>query len=241
MSVSPPPPPTLPKRFYKTASVAEREGGFGVALDERTLRTPGGTVFVAPTRALAERCAAEWGAQGEFISPPSMPISQLAFAALDLTGKNREQIADYVKAFGETDLCCHRAEAPVDLAAAQAEIWDPVVAWAAGSLDVALPVVAGIVAAPVSEDALARLRRLALELDDFHLTALSQAAGLAGSVLIAFALLRGALTPQQAFEAATFDNLWSLRRWGEDEVARARLERQRAEFEAIGRYLQALK
>lgn len=233
--------PVLPRRFYKTASIAARDGGYGVALDARTLRTPGGAVFVAPTQALAELCAAEWAAQGEFVVPASMPVSQLAFATLDWTAKNRDQLADYIKGFGETDLCCHRAEAPADLVAAQAAVWDPIVEWAANGLDVALPVVTGIVAARVDPAATRALRAQALALDDFHLTALSQATGLAGSVLIGFALVRGALGPEEAFAAAAFDNLWSLQRWGEDAEARARLDRQHAEFGSIGRYLRALQ
>lgn len=233
--------PTLPRRFYKIANVAKRDGGFGVALDSRALRTPGGAVFAAPTAALAELCAAEWDAQGEFIAPASMPISQFAFATLDWTVKNRDQLADYVMGFGETDLCCHRAEGPSDLVAAQAAVWDPIVQWASEAMDVRLPVVTGVVAARVGGAAIAKLRADALALDDFRLTALSQATGLAGSALIGFAFVKGGLSPEAAFEAAAFDNFWSLKRWGEDDEARARLERQRGEFDALGRYLGALQ
>ena len=76
----------------------------------------------------------EWAAQGGHIVPATMPASQMAFATLDWTAKNRDQICDYVAKFGETDLCCHRAEAPVELAARQAELWDPLVAWGAEEL-----------------------------------------------------------------------------------------------------------
>lgn len=233
--------PTLPRRFYKSASVAKRESGFGVALDERSLRTPGGRIFAAPTRALAQLCADEWAAQGEHIIPAAMPVSQLAFAALDWTATNRDRICDYVAKFGETDLCCHRAEAPLELAARQAQTWDPVVGWGAEKLGAALPVVTGIVAARIDAQTLETLRAHADALDDFRLTALGQAAGLAGSALIAFALAHGALDAEAAFEAAALDNLWSLEKWGEDEEARARLQRQRAEFQAIARFLEALK
>lgn len=233
--------PALPSRFYTTASVVERDGGFGVALDERTLRTPGGAVFVAPTRSLAQLCADEWDTQGEFIVPASMPASQLAFATFDSTMKGREQLHDYIAGFGETDLCCHRASSPVELAAKQAEFWDPIVRWAEDALGVKLPVVEGIIAARVDAKVLSRLRAHAADLDDFRLTALSQATGLAGSVLIGFAFTRGALTPQQAFEAAVLDNLWGLENWGEDAEASTRLDRQRAEWGAIARYLEALQ
>jgi len=233
--------PALPRRFYQTATVVENGHGYGVALDARTLRTPGGAVFASPTRALAQLCADEWTAQGEHIVPASMPVSQLAFASIDWTAKSREQLAGYVTAFGETDLCCHRADSPADLRAKQAEHWDPIVVWADEALGVQLPVVTGIVAACVEPEALATLRTHALSLNDFALTALSQATGAAGSVLIGFALLRNRLTADEAFLAAALDNLWGLERWGEDDEARARLISQQAEFRAIARYVEALR
>jgi chaperone required for assembly of F1-ATPase len=233
--------PALARRFYKQASVTETPDGFGVALDERTLRTPGGRVFLAPTRALAQLCADEWAAQGEHIVPATMPVSQLAFAALDWTSQKRGELIEYAASFGATDLCCHRAETPEELAARQSQAWDGLVAWGRDELNVALTVVPGVIAAPAHEDTLATLRKHAAALDDFRLTALAQAAGLAGSTLIAFALLRRRLTAQQAFEAAALDNLWSLEKWGEDAEARSRLERQRAEFDALGRFLKALE
>lgn len=239
--INPPDAPPLPKRFYKSASVVERDGGYGVALDERTLRTPGGAVFVGPTRALAQLCADEWAAQGEHIIPATMPASQIAFATLDWTAKNRDHICDYVTKFGETDLCCHRAEAPADLAARQAELWDPIVAWGAEALDVDLPVVSGIVAAEVAPEEIAKLRAAAAALDDFRLTGLAQAVGLAGSALIGFAVTKHAYSADQAFEAAALDNHWSLEKWGDDAEVRRKLERQREEFLAIERYLETLR
>lgn len=241
MSLPPSEAPSLPRRFYKTASVVERDGGFGIALDARTLRTPAGAVFAAPTRALADLCAEEWAAQGEHISPPTMPASQMAFATLDWTAKNRDKVCDYIVGFGETDLCCHRAETPLDLACRQAGLWDPIVAWGARELGVALPVVSSVIAARVEAEKLHTLRAHAEVLDDFRLTALSQATGLAGSVLIGFAVVRGAWDAERAHEAAALDNLWSLEKWGEDEEARARLVRQRTEFKAIERYIEALQ
>jgi chaperone required for assembly of F1-ATPase len=230
----------LARRFYKETSVADLGEGFGVKLDARTLKTPGGLTFVAPTRTLAELCAREWDAQREHIHPASMPISQFAFATLDWTAKKRADLTRYVSAFGETDLCCHRAESPSELVERQSRLWDPIVAWADEALGVRLPVVAGVIAAPVEPEVLQTIEARAAAYDDFRLTALAQTTGLAGSVLIGFAVLEGRLTAQQAFEAAALDNLWSLEKWGEDAEGRARLDRQRAEFEALERFIGAL-
>lgn len=230
---------TASRRFYKSASAVEADGGFAVSLDERRLKTPGGRSFVSPTRALAQAMAAEWEVQGEQIAPARMPLTQLAFAALDWTAKTRDQRIEYIQSFATTDLCCHRADAPVELAARQAAHWDPLVAWGA-ELGINLAVVTGIIAAEPNPEALGAVQHAAAALNDFQLTAVTQASGLSGSALIAFALLRGQVDSTQAFEAAALDDLWSLEKWGEDEEARARVERVRDEFMALGRYIKAL-
>lgn len=230
-----------PRRFYQDAAPFVLDAGFGVKLDARVLKSPAGATLRAPTRALAEACAGEWAAQGLYIIPTSMPLTQLCFAAIDWTSKIREQRADYVASFGGTDLCCHRAEAPVELVARQAAAWDPLVAWGVQTLGLRLPVTTGVIAAMVPAETLAALRLQALALDDFRLTALAQGAGLAGSALIGFALLKMAIDAEQAFAAAALDDLWSLERWGEDGEARARLDAQHAEWRAIGRFVAALE
>lgn len=226
------------RRFYKSARIAD--DGAGIMLDERRLRTPKGAVFDAPTRALAGTIAAEWDAQGEHIIPANMPLTQLAFAAIDYTPARREDLAAYIAKFGETDLVCHRADTPAALIARQSMLWDPLIAWGLSDLGVVLPVVVGVLAAPVPRESLETLRAHAAASDDFRLTALAQAAGLAGSALIAFAFINGRLDAEQAFAATALDDLWSQEMWGRDEEARARLDRQRVEFENIARFVARL-
>jgi chaperone required for assembly of F1-ATPase len=226
------------RRFYKHAAVAD--DGAGVMLDERRLRTPKGAVFAAPARTLAAAIAAEWLAQGEHILPATMPLTQLAFAAVDHTPGRRDELGDYIAKFGETDLVCHRADSPAPLIARQSLLWDPLIAWGLRDLGVMLPVVVGVLPAPPQTEALETLRAHAAALDDYQLTALAQAAGLSGSALIAFALIQGRLNAESAFAAAALDNLWSLEQWGEDAEARRRLDRQRAEFENIARFISLL-
>jgi chaperone required for assembly of F1-ATPase len=228
------------RRFYKTAQAILRDSGFAVTLDQRMLKTPKGAPFATPTRALADAMAEEWSAQTEKIAPATMPITQLAFAAIDWTASSRDERAQYVASFGATDLLCHRAASPADLVARQSAAWNPLVAWGEEALGVHLPVVSGIVAATIAPAELTRLRAHALALDDFALTALSQAAGLAGSALIAFALVRGHIDGAQAYAAATLDDEFALERWGEDAEAHTRLDAVHTEFDALGRFVRAL-
>ncbi len=227
----------MSRRFYTAALVSE--DGLGVLLDARPLRTPGGIVFRAPNAALARAVAGEWEAQGESIAPVSMPLTQFAFAALD-GGEARAERVLYALKFAETDLCCHRAEGPADLVAHQSAVWDPLVAWGEAALGVRLKVVTGVLAAAPDTVALDTLAAHAEALDDFALTALAHAAGLTGSALIAFALVRGEISPETAFAAAALDELWSLEHWGEDAEARGRLEGLKRELAAVASFIEAL-
>ena len=83
--------PSTRKRFYKSATAAERGGGggFAVLLDGRQVKTPAGKPLAVPGRALAEAIAAEWNAQGETIVPASLPLTKLANTAIDAVAERK--------------------------------------------------------------------------------------------------------------------------------------------------------
>jgi chaperone required for assembly of F1-ATPase len=226
-----------PRRFYKTAAAGP---GGAIMLDARQLKTPGGAALNAPTQELAEAMAREWQAQGERITPSTMPLTQLAFAAVDITPTRRREIARAIAQYAETDLVAHRAETPAPLVARQAELWDPIVDWGHARFRFRVPVVTGIIAAPLSPQDRTEIEWEVDNLDDFRCTALVQAVTLAGSALIGFALLEGRLSAAAVFKTAALDELWSLENWGDDAQARARLDRQRAEFDNIARFIALL-
>ena len=229
------------RRFYKEASVREDGGGFSIMLDARELKTPGQRPFRIGKRALADAIAAEWQAQDKQIIPATMPMTRFATVSIDHTRDARDERIGIVAKYAETDLICHRADTPAALAVRQKSLWDPLLAWAEKDLNLFLPVVTGVIAADISPAQFAAVRWAADGLDDFALTALTHTAGLAGSCVIAFALQRGRLDADGAFQAACLDDLWSQEKWGADAEAIARLDRIHAEFEEVARFFQMLK
>ncbi|MBF0665332.1 MAG: ATPase, partial [Brevundimonas sp.] len=113
------------KRFWKTVDVAKGEGGWSVALDGRTPRTPAGAPLTLPTEAAARLAADEWAAQSEFLDPADMPATRLAATAIDRVGQAREAVADEIAAFAGSDLVCYLADHPAALAVEQAREWTP--------------------------------------------------------------------------------------------------------------------
>ena len=223
------------KRIYKNVDVAETDGGFAIALGGKPLKTPGGAALVLPTRALADAVAEEWRGQGEDIVPG--PLTRLANTAVERTPRMRGDTAAQIMAFGGSDLLCYRAEAPRDLAARQAEAWDPLLDWATARHGAALTVTAGIGFVDQPAESLSALERAVLAHDDFALTALHAAAALTGSLVLALALADGRLTAKEAFAASRIDESYQAQKWGEDAEASARAVRHLAQLESVERFM----
>ena len=229
-----------PKRFYATADPGVIDDGFGVLLDGRPVRTPGGARVQLPTPALAQLVAAEWAAQGEHIALSDMPATRLAFTAIDRAPDARQEVAGEIADKAGADALCYFAEGPDSLVERQIAHWGPILDWADEELGLQFVRVAGLIHQPQPPASMARVRSLALELGDFQLTGLINAAGLFGSVMLAFALQRGRLDGEAAFDLSRLDEAFQEERWGVDEEAAARTARLRREAVTLDKWFAAL-
>jgi chaperone required for assembly of F1-ATPase len=225
------------KRFYKAATVGE---GRRILLDGRPVKTPGRRDLALPSDALAEAIADEWNAQGELIEPRAMALTGLANAALDRIAPDAAGFARGLAAYGESDLLCYRAEAPIGLVRRQSESWDPILAWAQQRYDAVFELATGVVHVAQPAETLARLNAALAALGPFALAGLSPLVTVSGSLLIALALAEGALPLGAAWAAATLDEQWQAEQWGEDAEAVAALANRRSDFEAAARFLALL-
>lgn len=228
------------KRFYNSAAPEPAETGWIVALDGRPLMTPAGGKLILPSEDAAALIAEEWNAQGDPVHPHELVITRLANVAADRMGAAREETADAIQRYAETDVLCHMAEAPVSLQERQRAEWKPLLDWAREELGVALSAVCGIRIAEHDPAALKRVRELTLELDNYRLTSLAHAAGVLTSAILAFALLRGRLGAAEAMDLATLDARAQQEFWGTDAEAAKRDAGLREELAATERFVRAL-
>ena len=205
----------LPKRFYSEASAAPADGGWGVFLDGRPVKTPERHVLAAPCEALAAAMAAEWDAQVKQIDPFTMPLTRLAHVAIDRIEGAREAAAEEIVRFAGTDLLSHRSDDPA-LAARQAGRWDPLLEWSGAALDAPLKSAATLLALEQPQTSLEVLRARAGALDNWRLTALTSAVPLLGSAVLGFALLEAEIDGETAFTLSRLDEDYQAERWGED-------------------------
>ena len=228
------------KRFYTAVTVAPVEGGFGLLLDGRPVKTPGRATLSAPSGALAEAIAAEWERQGETIAPRTMPLTGLANAAIDRIAPDPATFAAGLARYGETDLLCYRADGPPSLVARQAELWDPPLIWARGRYDVEFKVARGIVHVPQPAATVERLARTVAARDVFALAGLSPLVTVSGSLILALAVAERAITAEEAWAAASLEDRWQAEKWGADSEAAQALAARHADFAAGARLLTLL-
>jgi len=225
------------KRFYQHAGSAACDGGFVILLDDRKVNTPLGEPLIVPGAVLAEEIAAEWRGQGTQILPGTMPMMRLACTAIDKVRPHQKIIIDQVSEYGANDLLCYRAAGPDDLVARQAEVWQPLLDWAAEDIGANLQVTSGIVHVSQPDEAIEKLRQVVEIHDGYELTALAEITQLTGSLVLGLAVSRGRIDGDVAFEASQLDETWQNEHWGEDYEATDRKKNRRSDLDTTVRFL----
>ena len=136
--------PALRQRFYANARTAPVPHGHAVCLDDKSVLTPARRALVAPVPALAAAIAAEWDSQRDVVDPGKMPLTRLANVIIDGVSEQPLPVAAEIAKYLASDLLIYRAADPPGLIERQQFHWDPILAWAAESLDARFQAVEGI-------------------------------------------------------------------------------------------------
>lgn len=218
------------KRFWEAALAVPRlEGGYGVVLDGRPVRLPGGSILATENRPLAEAIAEEWdkagGSKGGEMHLEDVPLTRILATAQERIAPDPKPMVEGLMRYGETDLLCYRAE-DHRLAARQADAWQPVLEWAAQALDAPLKITQGLMPVPQPQESLTALQAAIARHDAAGLAALGVAVPALGSLVLGLALSLGRLDAEEAHRLAIVDELYQEEFWGSDpETAAQRANR----------------
>ncbi len=230
----------LPRRFFKTVSIEEREGRFCLLLDATPAHTPRRHRLCFELRALADMVAAEWQQQAAHLDPATMPITKIVQSGVDFVDADKPAFQADILRYAGSDLLCYRASAPPPLVRAQAAAWDPILAWVRTTIGAHFILAEGIVFVAQPELALDRVRAAIAAVDDsIALAALATMASLSGSALLALAVAYGRLSAGEAWDIAHVDEYFQESQWGIDAQAQDRRARRLVEMEAAGKIVAA--
>jgi len=227
------------KRFYKQA-MATSEPPFGVRLDDRPVRTPGGKPQYVPTQALALALAAEWQAQGDQLDLSTMVLTKAVNTAIDRIEPRRAGVVEELSRFAGSDLLCYRATSPRELVERQSKAWDPWLVWASRELGVKLQTATGVVHVEQPLEAIEATRQAIDRFDMFALTALHPAITISGSAVLGLAFGMRRLGPDELLALSRIDEDYQAERWGVDEEAAAIRSNRLADLTRASRLLELL-
>lgn len=228
------------KRFWKTVSAVPDGDGWGIALDDRPVRTPRRTPLVLPSAALADAIAAEWDAQRADVDPAAMPLTGLANAAIDLAAPDPAAFIESVAAYAATDLFCYRDDRDAALQAEQAAAWNPLLGWAEARFGIEFALTQGILPIDQPPATIAALRAAALALDPWRMTALTPLVTIGGSLVAGLAGIEGAFDPDTLWRAVSLDERYQERRWGADAQSQAQRAAHQRDWDGAVRFLTLL-
>lgn len=228
------------KRFWKQAGTVPQDGGWGIALDARPVRTPARAPLVVESPALAEAIAEEWNAVGEDIDPARMPLTGIANAAIDIAGADPAAFAEPIAAYAESELFCYREDRDPALQAEQIAVWNPLLAWAEQRYGVEFTLAQGVLPIDQPGPTIAAMRSAVLSHDPIRLAPLTLLVTIGGSLVAGLALIEKAFTAAELWEAVSLDELYQERRWGADSEAQKTRALREAEWHNAARFLSLL-
>ncbi|PYE86813.1 ATP12 family chaperone protein [Phyllobacterium leguminum] len=230
----------LPKKFYTAVTVAEADGGYGVYLDGKPVRTPGRRALILPTSAAAQIVADEFALQQKIIDPAQMPATRLANTAIDGVADDPQAVVEDLLRFVASDMLFYRADAPEELVKRQAEGWDPLIDWASSALNAHFILAEGVMHVAQPREALAAFGvHIKAFSDPIALAALHTMTTLTGSAILALAIARGEIGVREGWKLAHLDEDWTVEHWGEDAEAQARRAAREEEMMAAAAMLAA--
>jgi chaperone required for assembly of F1-ATPase len=231
----------LPRRFYKEVGVGTVGDGFAVSLDGKTPRTPGQKPVIVPRRAIAEIMAAEWAAQPELIDPETMPTVRLVNSAVEAGEERLAALRAEIVKYAGNDLLLYRADTPASLVAEQEKHWDGALVKLARHFGVGFQPTVGLLHQPQPQPTLDRLQAAIDGIELLEAVAMVSLVGITGSGLLVIAHREGLLDAEKVWSAAHVDEDHNLRLWGEVHEATERRRKNRRDYDAALRVLEAIR
>ncbi|KAF7363315.1 Nt-Gln-amidase domain-containing protein [Mycena sanguinolenta] len=209
------------KRFWKNATVGQKDGFYTVLLDGRPLKTPSGNVLVMPPQKslVSTLIAAEWENQERLLKHHALPMTALASRAIDamVDETTRTEVRQALLDYLDTDTICFHEDYPPQLVELQIQHWDPLLSWARSTFEVELHTFDSLLFNSQPEATKSKMDQIMSSFDHWEMAAMERATYTTKSFIIALALVKKHLSVEQAALAAQVEVASQIQRWGEVE------------------------
>ena len=203
-------------------------------------QTPAKNPFTIPAPALAAAIEAEW-AGGAKYSPQTMPLTVLAYTAIDRIAEQKEGVIEALLVYVDTDTLSYRSDHSQALRERQEQEWGAVLKWLASRYDAIWQVTSGIMPIEQPQALHDAIRRHLASLDAFALSGFCVLASGFSSIALALAVIGGHVGAKEAFALSRLEEEAQAEQWGRDAEADKRAQKMQEEILAAERFLRLLK
>ena len=202
--------------------------------------TPAKNLFILPTALLAEAIALEWQ-DGKKYSPTAMPLTALAYTAIDKIAGNKNDIVEVLMVYVDSDTLTYRATGSEALAKLQEEKWGSVLKWVGKRFDVAWQTTSGVMPVEQSPVLHKAVERYLQSLDEWQLSVFCVLSSGFSSLVLAIAVCEKHLSAQEAFVLSRLEEDAQAEVWGKDAQVEARVQKMKDEIISAEQFLHLLK
>lgn len=202
--------------------------------------TPAKNLFILPNSMLKEAIEKEWQS-GKKYSPTAMPLTALAYTAIDKIAQSKENIIEVLMVYVDSDTLTYRATSSEDLAKQQEEKWGAVLKWCGARFDVAWQTTSGVMPVEQSPALHKAVERYLRSLNEWQLSAFCVLASGFSSLSLAIAVCENHLNAQEAFALSRLEEEAQAQQWGRDAEVEARAQKMKDEIVVVEQFLHLLK
>lgn len=193
------------KRFYQHVTVAAVDGGYGIFLDGKPVKTPAKNILICANEDVANILAAEWQAQKDAVLPDTMPANQIVITGIDNL-RDRTDIERHICDFIDTDMVCYRSDQS-PYREAQAQKWDGFCAYFTSRTNIDVRTTDAL--APIAQDRAAHehFAKYVAGLDLLKLIIFETMVEETSSPLVAFSFMDGQADAATIYDAVMADDM----------------------------------
>jgi chaperone required for assembly of F1-ATPase len=205
-----------------------------------TTQTPSKNPFTLPTPMLTGAIENEWQA-GKKYSQSTMPLTALAYTAIDKIAPSKENIIEVLMVYVDSDTLTYRATGSEALAKQQEEKWGAVLKWCGTRFDVAWQTTSGVMPVEQSPALHKAVERYLRSLNEWQLSAFCVLSSGFSSLVLAIAVCEKYLNAQEAFALSRLEEEAQAQQWGRDAEVEARAQKMQDEIVAAEQFLHLLE
>lgn len=203
------------------------------------IQTPAKNPFTLLNPALTEAIEKEWNS-GKKYTPSNMPLTALAYTAIDKIAASKENIIEVLMVYVDSDTLTYRATGSEKLAKQQDEKWGAVLKWVGTRFDVAWAVTSGVMPVEQSPVLHKAIERYLQSLSEWQLAAFCVLASGFSSLVLAIAVCEKHLDARKAFILSRLEEEAQAEAWGRDDEVESRAQKMQEEIVAAEQFLHLL-